>query len=187
LAETLTTPRRRAPPKPSRTAPLNRRLVQLLELAPEDLVVGLGAGSSRHCLAMLDMVLLRYQIVLVDPSPKRLWRVAATPGVRVVTMSPLDFARFPMQWDKVLLDDAFAEEDLDWAAELLCLVFARLRPNGRMIAVLPSSALPLSAALRRSMEFGCRARESGFEVAFETLGDDPDRFNLVVGRKHAPS
>jgi len=171
--------------KSNRAVPFGRRLVELLELHPEDLLVGLGASSSSHCLAMRELVSLRYQMVIVDPLLKRLVRLASAPSVRLVEMGALDFARYPIQWDKILLDDAVAAEDEDGMDELLSLLFKRLRAGGRMIAVLSASALTPSAALERSMAFACRVRDSGFEVIFDTVPGVPHRWNLVVGSKRA--
>jgi hypothetical protein len=161
------------------------RLVELLGLRPDDLLVGLGASLSPHCLAMLELVSLRYQIVLVDPLPARLARLASESSVRLIGMSALEFARFPIQWDKIVLDDAVAAEDDDGADELLSLLFARLRPGGRMIAVLPATAVPPSAALKRAMGFASRVRDCGFEVTFDTVQGAPHQWNLVVGSKLA--
>ncbi len=172
-----------APAKSSGVVPLGRRLMELLELDPEDLVVGLGASASPHCLAMLELVSLRYQVVLVDPLLKRLVPLASAPGVRLVEMCPLEFARYPIQWDKILLDDASTREDGERTDELLSLLFARLRVGGRMLAVLPAAALPPSAALRRSMAFARRARDSGFEVTFDTVQGAQHQWNLVAGWK----
>jgi hypothetical protein len=100
-------------------------------------------------------------------------------------MGALEFARHPIQWDKILLDDAVAAEDRDRMDELLSLLFKRLRAGGRMIAVLSASALTPSASLRQSMEFACRVRDSGFEVIFDTVQGAPHQWNLVVGSKRA--
>ena len=175
-----------APSKSNGAAvPFGRRLVELLELRPDDLLVGLGASSSCHCLAMRELVSLRYQMVIVDPLLKRLMRLANAPSVRLVEMGALEFARHPIQWDKILLDDAVAAEDGDRMDELLSLLFKRLRAGGRMIAVLSASALTPSASLRQSMEFACRVRDSGFEVIFDTVQGAPHQWNLVVGSKRA--
>ena len=165
--------------------PLARRLVELLDLQPEDLVVGLGAESTHHCLAMLELVALRYQIVIVDSSKKPPGRLASVPAMRLVGMSALAFADFPAQWDKILLDDALVAEDGDGAGELLRLLFGRLRPSGRMIALLSAWTRRRSAALQRSMAFASRAQDSGFEVSFEAAQCVSDPFDLVVGETHA--
>jgi hypothetical protein len=143
------------------------RLVELLELGPDHLLVGLGAGASPHCHAMLELVSLRHQMVLVDPQPNRLARLANEPSMRLVAMSALEFARFPIQWDRILLDDALAAEDGE--GELLPLLFARLRTGGRMVVALPATALPPSAALQRAMGFARRVSDSGFEVIFDSV------------------
>ena len=171
--------------KSNGAVPFGRRLVELLELRSDDLLVGLGASSSCHCLAMRELVSLRYQMVIVDPLLRRLVRLANAPSVRLVEMGALEFARHPIQWDKILLDDAVAAEDGDRMDELLSLLFKRLRAGGRMIAVLSASALTPSASLRQSMEFACRVRDSGFEVIFDTVQGAPHQWNLVVGSKRA--
>ena len=188
LALGVPRPSKRSAPSKSKSngaVPFGRRLVELLELRPDDLLVGLGASSSCHCLAMRELVSLRYQMVIVDPLLRRLVRLANAPSVRLVEMGALEFARHPIQWDKILLDDAVAAEDGDRMDELLSLLFKRLRAGGRMIAVLSASALTPSASLRQSMEFACRVRDSGFEVIFDTVQGAPHQWNLVVGSKRA--
>ncbi len=65
----------------------------------------------------------------------------------------------------------------------MSLLFARLRPGGRMIAALPATALPPSASLQRAMGFARRVSASGFDVIFDTVNDVPHQWNLVVGSK----
>jgi protein-L-isoaspartate O-methyltransferase len=172
-----------APSRRNGTAPLEKRLVELLDLQPEDLVVGVGTYSSRYCLAMLEQVLLRHQIILVEASTQRLDRLASVPRVRLSSMSALEFARFPAQWDKILLDDSLVAEDGDGADELLRLLLTRLQPAGRMIAVPCASARTRSAALQRSTALASRVRDSGFEVSFDATQPGSDSYGLVVGVK----
>jgi hypothetical protein len=176
-------PRKRAPSESNAAGRLVWRLVELLELCSDHLLAGLGAGSSPHCHAMLEVVSLRHQMVLVDPHLSRLARLANEPSMRLVGMSALEFARFPVQWDRILLDDALAADG--GVDELLRLLFARLRPGGRMVAALPATALPPSAALQRAMGFARRVSDSGFEVTFDTVTDVHHQWNLVAGAKLA--
>lgn len=181
MGGTLVTGTAAAPSRRNGVAPLEKHLVELLALQPEDLVVGVGADSSRYCLAMLEWVSLRHQMILVEASAQRLGSVASVPRVRFSGMSALEFARFPTQWDKILLDDTLVSEDGNGADELLHLLLARLRPAGRMIAVPCASARTRSAALQRSTALASRVRDSGFEVSFDATQPGSDSYGLVVG------
>jgi hypothetical protein len=170
--------------KPSPVVPLGGRLADLLDIQPEDLVVGLGGGSFGPSRARLEWVWLRYKMVIVDASPRRLARLAQLAGVRATEMGPLEFTRYPIQWDRLVLDDLLAA-DTDVANELLPLLFQRLRPSGRMAAVLATSGLPPSAVLQRSMGMAARLRSAGFEVAIDAGQPVADCHDIVLGVKRA--
>lgn len=183
LGEALVSGTAAAVSKHNGGAPLGTRLVELLDLQAEDLVVGLGPVSSGCCLALLEQVSLRYQMVIVGSPTKRRDRLASEPSVRLIDMSALAFARFPTQWDKILLDGTLAEEG-DGADELLRLLLARLRPRGRMIALLSAWKRRRSAALGRSMAFASRVQDSGFEASVDAARCLSDPYDLVVGEAH---
>lgn len=179
------------PPPPTlaaRTRPrlLLGHLAALLELRPDDLLVQLGCAFPDQLLALAALVPLRYQPLVVDPSPERLAPFAATPQLRFVAMDPLRFAAFPMQCDRILLEESLLGDER--GAELARGLFTRLQPAGRLLAVgtarPPEGARRLAAPRRRSDRCVARTLEgAGFEVRSHgtELGSGP--VELVLGVK----
>jgi hypothetical protein len=170
-------------PSAKRAPSLGQRLAELLALRREDLVVGLGAGAFSLCLALLEQTPLRYQMVVADGSSERLDALVSTPSVRPVRMSPVEFARFPSQWDKIVLHDAVVSRDGAELDGLLRLLSLRLRPAGRIAAVLCEPPRPRPAALQRSIAVASRVRVSGFEVGLDAVVRPEGCWGLVVGAK----
>jgi hypothetical protein len=85
------------------------RLQALLQLRPDDLLVQLGCAFPDHLVALTEVVPLRYQPVVIDPSPKRLAPFSSQPRLRSVVMDPLRFAAYPMQCDRILVEDSLLQ------------------------------------------------------------------------------
>jgi hypothetical protein len=158
------------------------RLADRLDLRPEDLLIGLGDASSVHCRALVARVSLHYQIVVAAPRPRSSPPPPAA-GIRFVDMSALEFARFPMHCDKILLDGDLLEPDE--GEVLLPLLFDRLVAGGRLVAVLHAPGPSLAGARGRVAAVAARLHKSGFELLFDTVHRPPDRYDLVGGVKPA--
>jgi hypothetical protein len=107
------------------------KLLALLDLGADDLVVQLGCGFP-HLRALVELVPLRHQVLVIDPSAERLEPFAGTPLLRPVAMDALDFVAYPMQCDRILIDDTVLCPES--AFVLARGLFARLRPAGRLLA-----------------------------------------------------
>jgi hypothetical protein len=103
------------------------------------LLVQLGCAFSDQLLGLAALVPLRYQPLVVDPSPERLAPFASTPQLRVVAMDLLRFAAFPMQCDRILLEESLLGGEPS-APRAACWRSARRRrPRG------PEASLPRGA------------------------------------------
>jgi hypothetical protein len=151
-----------APNREARLRPesLLRRMFALLALRPEHLLVQIGCASPEYLLATAELVPLRYQALVVDASPERLAPFLGTPKLRPVAMEPLRFAAYPMQCDRILLEDGVLGGDP--GAELARGLFRRLRPTGRLLVVGAAPRPELPAGERRALPAprGMRAQGS---------------------------
>jgi len=163
-------------------------LAALLELRPDDLLVQLGCAFPEQLLGLAALVPLRYQPLVVDPSPERLAPFASSPQLRFVAMDPLRFAAFPMQCDRILLEESLLGDER--GAELARGLFARLQPAGRLLAVgtaRPPEGSPSFAGARRRRD-GCVARAlegAGFEVRHHGAEINSGHVDLFLGVKSA--
>jgi hypothetical protein len=159
-------------------------LAALLDLKPDDLVVQLGCACPEQLLALAALVPLRYQPLVIDPSPERLAPFASIPELRFVAMDPLRFTTFPMQCDRILLEESYLEDDR--GAELARGLFTRLNPSGRLLAIgtaWPSEAArSLAAPPRRTDGWVARTLVgAGFEVRHH----EAEPVELFLGVKSA--
>jgi hypothetical protein len=181
-------------PRAARTYPLPRvgaaragpgallwRLQALLELRPDDLLVQLGCAFPDHLVALTEVVPLRYQPVVIDPSPKRLAPFSSQPKLRSVVMDPLRFAAYPMQCDRLLVEDSLLQEGR--SAELAKRLYGRLYPQGRLVAVGAESPPPRARTGRICVVL----EDAGFEVRRDAAHLGSGRIDLVLGVKPATS
>ena len=168
----------------SRPRPPLGHLMALLELRPDDLLVQLGCACPDQLLALAALVPLRYQPLVIEPSPERLAPFASIPQLRFVAMDLLRFTAFPMQCDRILLEEPYLEDER--GAELARGLFTRLNPSGRLLAVGrtgPSEGTRSLAAPRRRTD-GWVARTlvgAGFEVRHH----EAEPVDLFLGVKSA--
>ena len=163
-------------------------MLALLALRPEHLLVQIGCAFPEYLLAVAELVPLRYQALVVDASPERLAPFVGTPKLRPVAMEPLRFAAYPMQCDRILLEDG------DASAALARGLFRRLRPGGRLLAVGAEPRLELPAGERRVRPAPRRMPAQGIVRALEIAGFEVTRdagalwsgcLDLVLGVKAA--
>jgi hypothetical protein len=164
-------------------------LLELLALRPDDLLVQLGCAFPDQLVALAALVPLRYQPLIVEPSPERLAPFAGIPQLRFVAMDPLRFALFPMQCDRILLEESLLGGTR--GLELARGLFTRLRPGGRLLAVgtapAPEGIRRLATSRRRNEGDVCLAlKEAGFEAERYTADLANGAVDLVLGVKSAP-
>jgi len=169
-------------------------MLALLALRPDHLLVQIGCASPEYLLAVAELVPLRYQALVVDASPERLAPFLGPPKLRPVAMEPLRFAAYPMQCDRILLEDGVLGGDP--GAELARGLFSRLRPAGRLLVVGAAPRPELPAGERRALPAprGMRAQgvlrtleAAGFEVRRDAATLWSGRIDLFLGAKAAAS
>jgi hypothetical protein len=163
--------------------PLLDRLLVLLELRPDDLLVQLGSARPDWLLALTKLVPLRYQALVVDPSADTWAPYADAPGLRFVAMEPLRFAAYPMQCDRILLEDGLLRGD--GAPELAARLFDRLTSTGRLLAV-RAAGVPSPSRRGAGEADGVAAQVlegAGFDV--RRAAAQPDAVDFVLGLKAA--
>lgn len=169
-------------------------MLALLALRPEHLLVQIGCAFPEYLLAVAELVPLRYQALVIDASPERLAPLVGTPKLRPVAMEPLRFAAYPMQCDRILLEDRFLRGDA--GAELARRLSRRLRPAGRLLAVEAAAQPRFPAGERRALPAPERRRAEGIVRALELAGLEvrrdagalwSGRLDLVLGVKAAGS
>ena len=170
--------------------PLARRCIQLLDLSRNDLFVALGAGAPLCLLSVLELVPLDFQLIVVDPSDERLLPLKGIPTLRTVQMDPLSFAMFPLQVEKILVDEDVALSD--GGHKVLDRLFHRLPRGGRLLVLKRSSvgsdsersASPIAAS---NLEIDECLRKLGFEVQHDALTSARGRFDFILATKSRTS
>ncbi len=166
--------------------PVARRCIELLDLSRNDLFVALGATDPYCFLRILELVPLDFQLVVVDPSDQRLLPLKGIPTLRAVQMDPLDFAMFPLQVEKILVDNDVVLGD--GSDKVLARLFDRMPRGGRLLVVEP---VPVTTDLVQGSSpmapNGCETEERlqkiGFEVQREALTSARRQFDLILATK----
>ncbi|HBZ71302.1 MAG TPA: hypothetical protein DEP35_16865 [Deltaproteobacteria bacterium] len=163
-----------------------RRCIELLDLSRNDLFVALGATDPVCFLRILELVPLDFQLVVVDPSDQRLLPLKGIPTLRAVQMDPLDFAMFPLQVEKILVDDDVVLGD--GSDKVFARLFDRMPQGGRLLVV---ERVPVTTNLAEGSSpmapNGCeieeRLQKVGFEVQREALTSARGPFDLILATK----
>lgn len=151
------------------------RMIECLQLGPDDALVDLGGGTGMYTLDILDQVSVRTPVVVVDPFPEMLACIPDDANVERVPADALAFSEEPRRYDKVLVKEAI--HHVEERERLFANLYRRLPPGGRvlLVHVPPELDYPLfQAALERSRtwhanpdELEAALRASGFEVERE--------------------
>ena len=124
------------------------KMIEMLQLAEDDVVVDLGGGTGIYSAAIVDQVQLRRPIVLVDFSAAMLDQVPENLPVEKVHMDALDFSEQPRRYDKVLIKNMV--HHVDDRLTLFRNLYQRLDSGGALLLVhiSPKIDYPLFKAAR---------------------------------------
>ncbi len=156
---------------------LTRRMIEELELTPDDRLVDLGCGTGMYSLDILEQVPLEHPVIGVDPFESMLEHIPVDAPIRPVAMGGLAFSRREATYDKILIKEAV--HHISPVGELFENLHERLRPGGilLLVHVPPDVDYPLfDAALERCLEWHADPDElerllrgTGFTVARDRL------------------
>lgn len=128
---------------------LTAKMIEMLELAPDDVLVDLGCGTGMYSIDILEQVPLKAEVIGVDPFVEMLRRIPPEAGISGVVQDALAFSAEPGEYDKVLMKEAV--HHVENRRALLANLHRRLRPGGRLLLVHvpPKLQYPL---FRRALE-----------------------------------
>jgi ubiquinone/menaquinone biosynthesis C-methylase UbiE len=112
---------------------LTDKIVEMLDLTPDDRLLDLGGGTGMYSQAILDRVPLNSRVTLVDPFPQMLQRIPEQTPIDPVAADAVDYSAEAPSFDKVLMKEAV--HHVDRKHELFTNLFERLEPGGRMLVV----------------------------------------------------
>ena len=110
-----------------------RRMVQQLELSPDDRLVDLGSGPAIYSSAILEVQPLRQPIIGVDPFPEMLERIPDDLPINRVQADAVSFSDRPGTYDKVLIKEAI--HHVDGKRTLFLNLAERLTDGGILLLV----------------------------------------------------
>ncbi|MFQ5700111.1 MAG: class I SAM-dependent methyltransferase [Myxococcota bacterium] len=129
---------------------LTSKMIEMLELQPDEVLVDLGCGTGIYSSDILRQVPLKTEVVGVDPIEEMLKLIPPESGIRPVCQDALEFSREPNRFDKVLMKEAI--HHVDDRRSLLAGLRQSLPRGGRilLVHVPPKVQYPLfRAALER--------------------------------------
>jgi SAM-dependent methyltransferase len=128
---------------------LTTKMIEMLELAPDDLFVDLGCGTGMYSIDIIEQVPLKADVIGVDPFVEMLRRIPPEARIKGVVQDALAFSAEPGEYDKVLMKEAI--HHVEDRRSLLANLHRRLRPGGRLLLVHvpPKLQYPL---FRRALE-----------------------------------
>lgn len=176
---------------------LTDKIVDMLELQPDDVLVDLGGGTGMYSLAILERVSFKRPVTVVDPFPDMLRRIPKEAPITPVTANAVDYSASASPCSKILMKEAI--HHVDRKPELFSRLYERLASGGRILLVHvdPNQVeYPLfDAALenaRRSFadpdEMMALLRAAGFDAHRDELAwchDVPtDRYHRMVEERY---
>jgi SAM-dependent methyltransferase len=134
-----------------------RNLSRHLPARKDAAIVDLGAGFGDLCSWLIKK---GYQHVIgVDASPENAAMIRAK-GAQAVQAQVLDFLQTETDgFDCCILYDVLEHQDKEEGLRLLDAIFARMRPGGILLAVVPNMLNPLTAGRSRYIDI---THEVGF-------------------------
>jgi ubiquinone/menaquinone biosynthesis C-methylase UbiE len=128
---------------------LTTKMIEMLELAPGDVLVDLGCGTGMYSIDILEQVPLEAEVIGVDPFVEMLRRIPPGARIKGVAQDALTFSAGLGEFDKVLIKEAI--HHVEDRRSLLDNLRRRLRPGGRilLVHVPPKLQYPL---FRRALE-----------------------------------
>ena len=174
---------------------LTSKMIERLQLTPDDVLVDLGGGTGMYTADILAQVPLRQPAILVEPFVEMLANVPADLPIECVPKDALAFSSEARRYDKILMKEAV--HHVTDQPTLFANLHARLSAGGRflLVHVPPELDYPLfEAALARSRTWHAdptrlaeRLRAAGFAVERERLDyrhviPKAHYFRMVEGR-----
>ncbi|MEX2588312.1 MAG: methyltransferase domain-containing protein [Actinomycetota bacterium] len=112
---------------------LTDRIVELLELGPQDRLLDLGGGTGMYSLAILDRIGLEKPITLVDPFPRMLDKVPEDAPIETACAGALDYSERAPRFTKILIKEAV--HHVERKRDLFANLYRALEPGGRIVLV----------------------------------------------------
>lgn len=109
------------------------KIVDMLDLKPDDTLVDIGGGTGMYSLALLDRVSLKKPVTVVDPFPEMLRRIPEEAPIIPVAADAVEFSAEAPACSKVLMKEAI--HHVDRKAELIGNLYDRLDRGGRVLLV----------------------------------------------------
>lgn len=171
------------------------KMIDKLELEPDDVFVDLGCGTGMYTLDILQQVRFKHDVLCVDPFPEMLDWIPEKAPVERVCMDGLTFSKEPFSFDKMLIKEAV--HHIPDRKALFDGLYQHLSAGGMLLLVHvpPEVRYPLfQAALDRCRTWHADPDElisllckSGFEVGRDGLDyvhEIPKEryFEMVAGR-----
>ncbi|CAN5786692.1 hypothetical protein BH23ACT12_BH23ACT12_11000 [soil metagenome] len=166
------------------------KIVEMLDLQPDDTLVDIGGGTGMYSLALLERVGLKKPVTVVDPFPEMLRRIPDEAPIIPVAADAVEFSTNAPACSKVLIKEAI--HHVDRKPELMSNLYRRLDRRGRVLLVHVDPNLveyPLfDAALdnaRTSFADPDELVDLLEGVGFETRRDElPYRHDVATDRYH---
>ncbi|KMP10542.1 hypothetical protein UR09_05835 [Candidatus Nitromaritima sp. SCGC AAA799-A02] len=112
---------------------LTTKMIQMLDLKPEDVFVDLGGGTGMYTKDILEQVSLKTPAILVDPFAEMLAQAGSNPKIECKQHDGLAFSELKGAYDKVLMKEAV--HHVQDKGKLFHNLFERLSPGGRLLLV----------------------------------------------------
>nr|VFJ60327.1 MAG: Methyltransferase domain-containing protein [Candidatus Kentron sp. DK] len=156
---------------------LSEKIVQKLQLAPNDVLADIGCGTGMYSLDILKQVSLEQPVICVDPCPEMLFQIPADTHITPIAEDALSFSRRRLHYNKVLIKEMI--HHLDRKEEFFRNIHSNLPAGGIMLLVNipPDAKYPLfNAAEKRFLEWVLYPSDliqllqnTGFEVRHDAL------------------
>jgi trans-aconitate methyltransferase len=146
---------------------LTRKMLDMLDLQPDDAFVDLGCGTGMYSIDMLKQVTLENPVIGVDPFEEMLAQIPDDAPITPVAETALAFSERPGEYDKVLIKETI--HHVQDKSQFFRNMYERINDDGVMLLVHvpPDVQYPLfQAALDR-----CLGWHADPDVLVEQLTD----------------
>ncbi|QGJ68678.1 Cyclopropane fatty-acyl-phospholipid synthase [Planctomycetales bacterium 10988] len=156
---------------------LTSRMIEKLQLQPEDQLVDLGCGTGMYSLDMLKQVSLNKPIIGVDPFAEMLSNIEENAPIVQVKEDAMAYSERETQYDKILIKETV--HHIEDRSKLFHNLYQQLTPGGilLLVHVPPRVHYPLfQAALDRAANWHAdpdqltiQLTEAGFTVERDAI------------------
>jgi trans-aconitate methyltransferase len=156
---------------------LSSKMIEMLQLRPQDIFVDLACGTGMFSLDILKQVPLEKPAIGVDPYSQMLAKIPRGVPINTVQTDGLQFSRIPGHYDKILIKEAV--HHITEREQLFANLHERLNPGGilLLVHVPPGVQYPLfRKALERCRDWHAEPDEltsqlegAGFRVTRDSL------------------